>query len=287
MTRPRAEPLGVVRSLPIDVYHADRSAISNSGLNDMRRSPRHFHALHLDPLRPAPEDKPSHLHGNLAHCATLEPDEFDKRYKVGPINDKRLVEWKDWAKDIRKQVGGGVTLITPNERAIALAQAESIRSKPDVAALMSAGWPEVSAYWLDPITGVRCRCRPDWRSPTGKRGRYSILLDVKTYSNADPDEFRRQVERMAYHQQAAFYSDGYAIASQQPVVGFVFVVVEDSYPFMSSAVMLDDDSLEAGRRLYRGGLDAYAKCLRENVWPGYSESIELIRLSSWRLQQTN
>ena len=284
MTR-RAEPLGIVRSLPIDVYHSDRTAISNTGLNDIGRSPLHFHKLHLDPRRPPPEDKPSHLHGNLCHCATLEPDEFDKRYKVGPINDKRLVAWKEWERETRKIIGNGVTLITPEQREVALAQAESIRSNPDVAALMSDGQAEVSAYWVDPVTGVRCRCRPDFRAATGKRGRASILLDVKTYGTSDPEEFRRQVERMEYHQQAAYYTDGYAVASQQPVVAFVFIAVEDKYPFLSSAVMLDDDSLEAGRRLYRKRLDRYATCLRENVWPGYSNTIELIRLSNWTLQQ--
>jgi hypothetical protein len=273
--------LGIVRSLPIDVYHADRSAISNSGLNDIARSPEHFHALHLDPNRPPPEDKRSHVDGNLMHCAALEPAEFDKRYKVGPINDKRLVEWKEFARSMAKHVGEGVTLITPDQRDVAFAQAASIRSLPDVAALMGDGQAEVSAYWIDATTGVRCRCRPDWRSPTGKRGKQSILLDMKGYGDVSAREFALQVARMSYARQAAMYSIGYEIASGHPVVGFVFVAVEDRFPFAAAAYMLPEEWLEIGRREYRELLDLYAKCLATNTWPRLQDGIQLLQMPAW------
>ena len=51
--------------------------------------------------------------------------------------------------------------------AAALAQAMSVRALPDIAALMSEGLPEVSAFWVDEPTGELCKCRPDWVSPAG------------------------------------------------------------------------------------------------------------------------
>lgn len=85
----------------------------------------------------------------------------------------------------------------------------------------------------DPATGELCRCRPDWAHPTGDRG--VILVDVKTCGDASPREFGRQVARKGYHRQAAFYSDGYEIASGKRVLGFVFVAVESTWPFAASA----------------------------------------------------
>lgn len=284
-TTRRAEPLGIVRSLPIATYHSDASAISNTGLGDIARSPRHFHALHLDPLRPDRIESASaiasHLEGNVLHCATLEPEAFASRYKVGPCNDRRSAEWKQWHRELRAAVGDGVECITPDQRDVALAQAESVRSDPDIASLMRKGDAEISAYWKDAATGVRCRCRPDFRSPTGKRGKWSILLDLKGYKDARADEFALQVARMDYARQAAFYSDGYAIASANPVVGFVFIVVENTYPYAAAAYMLPDEWLDHGRREYRALLDLYAQCCATNAWPGPSAGIQQLTTPHW------
>jgi exodeoxyribonuclease VIII len=180
-----------------------------------------------------------------------------------------------------KHVGEGVTLITPDQRDVAFAQAASIRSLPDVAALMGDGQAEVSAYWIDATTGVRCRCRPDWRSPTGKRGKQSILLDMKGYGDVSAREFALQVARMSYARQAAMYSIGYEIASGHPVVGFVFVAVEDRFPFAAAAYMLPEEWLEIGRREYRELLDLYAKCLATNTWPRLQDGIQLLQMPAW------
>lgn len=280
-----------MRGLPIKAYHGDDSAISNTGLGAMARSPRHFYARHIDPLRPEKVESASaiasHLEGNLLHCATLEPDAFASRYKVGPCNDKRVKEWKDFERDVRAAVGYGVDCITPDQRDLALAQAESVRSNAEIAALMRHGEAEVSAYWVDPITGVRCRCRPDFRSGTGKRRKSSILIDLKGYGDARADEFALQVARMGYARQAAYYSDGYEIASGHPVVGFLFVVVENVYPFAAAAYMLPEEWLDYGRREYRALLDLYAQCRTSNVWPGPSDGIQLLPVPHWIARKAN
>lgn len=266
-------PLGIVHELPIEDYHSG-AGISCSGLHDFARSPAHYQALHLDPARPPREAKAGQLEGTLAHCAILEPGEFAKRYAIGPIDDRRLKAWKDWEAGI-----SGRECIKPSEAATALAQARSVRALPDVAALLAAGRPEVSAYWIDPATGELCRCRPDWVHPVAGRG--VILVDVKTCGDASPHEFARQVARKGYHRQAGWYSDGYSIASGEPVLGFVFVAVESAWPYAACAVMLDDDGLAKGRAENAELLARFAECRSTNAWPGYSIEIELITLPRW------
>jgi len=267
-------PTGIVHGLDADQYHA-MPGISNSGLNDLARSPLHYYSLHLDPNRPDPAEKAGQLAGTLAHCAILEPAEFDKRYAIGPDVSRATKEWKAWEASEARQA------IKPQDSATAQAQALSVRALPDVARLLSAGQPEVSAFWIDEATGSQCRCRPDWVYPVNATS--VILLDVKTYSSADPDEFSRQVARKGYHRQAAWYSDGYAAASGLQVLGFVFVAVESDWPHAACACMLDDESLDKGRQEYRGLLDTYAACQRAGVWPGYAPSIVPISLPAWAL----
>lgn len=258
----------------IEAYHRG-AGISKTGLDHVARSPATFYALHLDPARPPEKERAGQLEGQLAHCAILEPAEFDRRYAVGPDVSRATKAWKEWEASLP----AGVIAIKPDQRETALRQAESVRRLPDVAEALAAGRPEVSAYWIDPDTGVLCRCRPDWVHPAGESG--VVLLDVKTYSDASPAEFARQIARKRYHVQDAFYSDGFGRAAGVDVLGFVFVAVETEWPFAASAVMLDEPGRDVGRIQYRRDLDVYARCLAANEWPGYGAAIHQVSLPAW------
>lgn len=278
----------------IEAYHRG-PGISKTGLDHVARSPATFYALHLDPARPPEKDRAGQLEGQLAHCAILEPAEFDQRYAVLPADAPRrptdaqwnakkpstesveAMEW--WTAWIKSSAGR--TIITQAQRETALRQAESVRRLPDVAEALAAGRPEVSAYWVDPDTGVLCRCRPDWVHPAGENG--VILLDVKTYSDASPAEFARQIARKRYHVQDAFYSDGFARASGLEVLAFVFVAVETEWPYAASAVMLDAPSKAQGMQQVRRDLSTYAACLASNEWPGHGTGIHQVSLPAWAL----
>lgn len=265
---------GIFNSIDIDDYHSG-PGISNTGLSHIARSPAHFYALHLDPARPPEKERAGQLTGQLVHCAILEPDEFDKRYILGPTANRSTKVWKEFCASFPDQVA-----IQQDQYDMARYAAESARKLPEIAETLAAGEAEQSAYWIDPETGVLCRCRPDW---THTFGAGVVLMDVKTYSDASPAEFARQVARKSYHRQAAFYSDGYALASGQAVHAFVFLAVETEWPYAVSATMLDDEAVEKGRELYRDNLATYAECLKTGVWPGYSNAIDTISLPAWAL----
>lgn len=289
---------GVIHDLSIEAYHGDKTAVSKSGLDDMARSPFHYWSRHLDPNRPAEEPRTGgRLAGALLHCALLEPDQFDARYvslpadaparpteamrnakSPSPESVARVRWWDDWTART-----SGKTIITAEQRDAAKRQADACRALPEVRDALSKGHAEVSAYWRDPETGVLCRCRPDWVTPVGTR--QVIHLDAKTYSNASPDEFRRQIARMAYHRQDAWYWDGYQHASGHEVVAFLFVAVELEWPYAASTVMLDDAAREQGRRENRRLLDTYARCLRDNQWPAFPGGPHPVSLPAWALDK--
>jgi exodeoxyribonuclease VIII len=287
--------LGLYRGLSNEDYHAG-PGVSKSGLDCIHRSPFHFYKLNLDPNRPPRRARAGQFEGTLAHCASLEPGEFSRRYVVVPddaparptarqreakkpsAETTAAIEW--WAQFEAENAGKEV--VTQQQREVALRQAESIRALPELVDVWDRGEPEVSAYWIDKQTGVLCRCRPDYKVPYPKG---VVLLDVKTYSDASPLEFARQVARKRYHCQAAFYSDGYAIASGEPVLAFLFIAVETEWPYAASVVMLDEDALAQGRREYRRDLDVYAHCLNTNTWPGFGSALQVVSIPKWAIDR--
>lgn len=282
---------GIVTDLDINVYHAS-AGISKTGLDTISKSPWLYYSRHLNPDRPPSPLKAGQLEGSLAHCAVLEPDQFSLRYSVPPKDAPRRpteAQWNakkpseesiaamDWWREFNA-LNEGKLPISADQYETAMRQAESVRRLPEVAEALLRGQAEVSAFWIDPETGAECRCRPDWVHHVNSG---NILLDLKTYSDASGNEFRRQAARKRYHVQDAFYTDGFAAASSAPVLGFVFVAVETEWPYAANAVMLDDASKEVGRRAYQRSLAVYAECHRNGVWPGYGNAIELISLPNW------
>ncbi|UOK17038.1 exodeoxyribonuclease VIII [Bordetella phage vB_BaM-IFTN1] len=264
----------VIEGQPIEQYHGG-PGISKTGLDRINVSPANFYDLTMNPARPPEPQRKGQLEGQLAHCAILEPEEFAKRYAVGPDVTRSTKEWKAF----EAALPAGVIGIKPDQRETAMRQAEAVRRLPDVAEALAAGVAESSAYWIDQETGVLCRCRPDWCHPAGESG--VILLDVKTFSDASPHEFSHQIARKRYHVQDAFYTDGYAAASGKTVLAFIFVAVQDAWPFAASAVMLDPRSQDQGRRDYRRNLSTYAECLTSGNWPGFGQGVHLASLPNW------
>jgi hypothetical protein len=274
-------PLGIKRGMTSREYFA-APGLSHSGSRRMRQSPFHYHAL-LDPLAPQKAPTPAMFAGTLAHCALLEPLYFDARYPVPPLNakgeqlNKNSNEWKQLAAEYR---AAEREPITQAQRDLAFAQAAAMRELPEVAQLLADGHPEVSVFWIDPATGVRCKARPDWVSPVGY-GSGVILLDAKTTTDASPEAFAKSCANFDYHCQAAHYTEGYALASELEVHGMVFAVVESEFPFAACAYMLDDEAMEKARAKNAVARQAYAQCERENVWPGYPSTIQVLTLPAW------
>lgn len=265
----------VIAGLPIDAYHSAQTSVSKTGLDDIERSPAIFYARHLEPSRPPrPEPTAAMFAGTLGHCAILEPDEFDKRYPVGPGKTKAAKDWKDFAASL----DASQTPIKQAERDMAFGMAASVRKIGPLRDALAVGSAEVSAYWRDEATGVDCRCRPDFVHTAGNG---VILLDVKTTTDASPEAFAKSVANYRYEVQAGFYTDGYAAASGLPVHGFIFAAVEKDYPFAAAAYMLTEEDIEAGRRKYRRNLARYAECRESGEWPGFATDIQLITLPPW------
>lgn len=255
-----------------EAYHAG-PGVSNSGISLALKSARHYHAAYLDPNRPPREEKPGQLEGTLAHCAILEPEEFDKRYVRGP--DVR-VGTKAWNAVVDAEPDR--TVVKPNQYDVARLQAISVRACKELAHVWESCLTEVTAFATDEDTGMLCKCRPDIVFDTGDA---VILLDVKTYSSAAIKDFSDQVFRKGYYRQDAWYRKVYSPASGRVVSGFYFVAVEDSYPFVSRVFEIDEELLNRGREECELGLRRISDSIKSGVWCGYPDGVAVVRMPGY------
>lgn len=266
------ETVGVFEGISNADYHAG-PGVSKSGLDLIAQCPAIYYGRKIDPDRPPEPKRAGQLEGSLVHTLTLEPETFGDHYIVGPTCNRSTKKWKDFVAD-----NPGLEHIQEPQLEVAQRMADSVRSIPDIAQTLKTGWAERSAFWIDPMTGVYCKCRPDFCHPT-EQG--NILLDLKTYNSADPRECARQIARKRYHVQDAFYSDGHEHATGDKTLAFVFVFVSTEWPHLATPLMLTAEDRQAGRDAYQENLETYRHCNSTGEWPGYVTGVSTVALPSW------
>ena len=265
-------PLGMVKGMPAEQYHAD-PGVSNSMLSAMNKSPAHCWALHMDPLRPERDATPSMASGTLAHTVILEPGTVSKRYVVKPPEiDFRTNAGKAWRDAQAAEIVDSQRMEAAESQRAAILQVTALRN------LLKSGDAETSVFWKDKATGLRCRARPDWLHWTGPRR--VTPLDIKTIADLTPEAVQRAIGTYGYHRQAAHYTNGLR-AQGLEVDDFVFGFVSSSYPFLAVAYVLDDESMQQGLDEVSELLDLHANCAKRGEWPAFGDGYQLTSLPKW------
>lgn len=275
---------GIRTDLSNAEYHALPS-LSKSQLDDLDKSAHIFFQRHRNTNRPPrPVPTPAMLLGTMLHTAVLEPDRFASAYVVGPKFDRRTKDGKAAHAAFLESIPPGAELTDAETMLLCDGMRLSVGTIAPIAELLANGQAEVSAFWTDADTGIDCRCRPDWVHPVGDNG--AILLDLKTTTDASPEGFAKAVVNWRYAKQAAYYSDGWELATGQKVHAFVFAAVEKEWPYAAAAYMLTDEDIEWGRRAYKRNLRTYLECSESGKWPGYSSDIQLLNLPAWAKKES-
>lgn len=212
-------------------------------------------------------------------------------------NGKQVTLWSDVQAEWLKN-NGQRTVLTSDQWDQLHRMRDAVMAHPAASKLLSVpGWAELSVYWNDKKTGELCRCRPDYWRQDG------VLVDLKTTEDASADEFARSIANWRYHVQHPYYQDGVTHALQQAgdenlraVFGdnippapkaFVFLAVEKSACVVNgqakgvAVYVLDGDSVELGRVLYKRDLATYAQCNASGTWPGYGDRIQKLKVPAF------
>lgn len=150
--------------------------------------------------------------------------------------------------------------------------------------LFTGGASEVSAFWLDHETGVKCKARFDYL-PDKQAGRRLIVPDLKSAVSADPEEFARAAARYGYLFQQVHYSNALRTLGVDDDPAFLFVVVEKDAPHLVNVGQFaEKDDLHLAVAALDKALRLYRTCLEADHWPGWPGVTDL-SLPTWHKYQ--
>jgi exodeoxyribonuclease VIII len=215
--------------------------------------------------------------GTLWHCAVLEAEQLERRYAPTYLDRKGTKAWAD-----AEAMAMGRQLIKRADYEEALRVRDAVFQNPTARTLLTGlNSVEQSIFWRDPVTGLLCRGRAD-----GIRTDMRAILDVKTTVDASKSAFAKTAAEYKYHWQNAMYEDGVFEAESWAPDAFIFMAIEKEEPWLIGLYELDRREVEHARGEVRRQIDRYDICLRDDVWPGYSEHIETINLPAWAFKET-
>lgn len=283
------DPAGVITGEPASSYYERQLHVANNtGLTIInQRSPAHFR--HWVEHPEDDRDSADFAFGRAFHCATLEPEVFERTYVVvppgaptrptarqwnakNPSRESRLA--MDWWGNFEHE-HAGKTQIGASDYERAQRMGESIRNHSDeVAGLLVGGLREATLRWVDEETGLECKARLDQYEPD------EFILDLKKTRDASPDGFAKAIANYLYDQQAAHYTAG-AAAHCGRALRFIFLACEDTPPYVCQPWFLDPMAEERGWALRRRAMRTQAECLQTGKWPGYASTFQQISLPSY------
>lgn len=243
--------------IPNDVYHADRSCVSASGLKQILRSPAHFQAYLQGAGR---KETTAMFMGTAVHARLLEPELYAVEYVVAPVSDKRTKEYKEF-----ELANSNKKIITPDQMTIIEGIGSSVSSHVSAATLLRAGLPEHTIIWQDEETGIWLKIRPDCLCIDFDIG---ICLDVKKTVDASAAAFAKACVNYDYDLQAAIYLEGLRQVFKRDF-DFVFLACEQEVPYGCALYGAPSDMLERGVRRFRQALRLLKVCRESDEWPSY------------------
>lgn len=268
---------GLHYSVPDETYR-QWPAVSQTELKDSLRSPA---LCKWNQDHPAEPTEAMAL-GSAVHAAILEPERFARDYAVAPACDRRTKAGKEtWAAFVADNADKHILKADKYDLCHALRRAVEMHDA--AAALLACGNPEVSALWVDPVTGLDCKARLDWLAD----GAAGTIVDIKTCEDASPGGFARQAWRYGYHIQADYYLYGFTLIglAADPETGrnpaFIIIAIEKRPPHLIGVYRMGDDSLNLGHDLAEQALATYKRCVVTGEWPGYSDQIEPLDVPTW------
>jgi hypothetical protein len=259
-----------ILNISADEYHALPHFSSSVAKELIARSPLHAKA--------AVGKKPTKLmdRGTVIH-----------RLVLGKGKDYVLVNYGDWrskAAQIERdnaRAQGLVPVLGCDFEEFALA-AESIRVQLADRGIVLDGESELAIEWEEQTEHgpVMCKGMLDHCWPED-----GLILDLKITEDASPSSVERTSENLGYAIQRAAYTR--ALEALHPGlagrVGFAFAFCEPEPPYAINLAEPDGAFQHIGQQRWMRAVRTWAKCIKDNHWPGYGTAVNPLTTPSWAL----
>lgn len=248
----------------MSTYHNDYDRVSKTMLAHFHASPCEYQRYYVSKVARPPQLKAATI-GSICHAVLLEGKPLNSVARVypadclksnGAINPKPAREWLatlepgEYAvkQDVWDQCASLLTDIG-NHQVMKLIDMADAREK--------------AVYWVDPLTSLDCRCRPDFYCATDEG---IVCYDLKFTTQIKPHEFWRTARMFRYWMQDAHYSRGLSVANGGCPVRFVFWAIEDTAPYRIARYEYTQDSRENAAQETAATLQQLAKCYEADEW---------------------
>jgi hypothetical protein len=275
-------------------YHldpCDHPSLSTSQAHVLNaRSPLHLYHLHPRFGARAFETTDEMDTGTLWHALLL--GKGSERIGVVRIKDKKtgeLVNAEDFRTDAAKQArdelrAKGMTPVLFKHIERASVSLDRVRKQLDEHGVHLGTQREVVALWVEHAsdgTPVQCRTMLDALelSDVG-----AVIQDFKTTDSAHPTAIRNHVERFGYAVQSAAATSAieHIVPELAGRVHYEWIFAERDAP-NAVAITAPAGSMQMlGAQLWQRAVDAFARCLKADVWPGYGR-LPPVEASPWAL----
>ena len=158
-------------------------------------------------------------------------------------------------------------------------QASVMRNETAAKLINTSGETEVSFFWKDKETDVKCKARLDKIIPDYK-GK-SVIVDVKTTTDASPAAFEKAMVNYGYHRQAAWYSHAVANNDRKSPALYIIIACEKTPPYDSACYLISRKVLKTGWDECRQAVNIYKSCINSETWPGYPDGLVELSLPKW------
>ena len=267
-----------IYTIPHDDYHADPcptpSLSSSVAKVLLRQSPAHAAMQHpkLNNNYVNAESSRFDL-GTIAHALLLEDD--SSRLITIEADDWRTKAAKE-ARDAARAEGKIPILVKQAAHLLKMVgAARQFIASSEVGDFKFL--PEQTLAWQE--GNVWCRARPDWLAPG-----HDLILDFKTTEDASPEAAIRQIGRLGYDTQAAFYLRGLqSVDPQADRAVFCFLFQEIEPPYACSLIALSNAYLEIANAKVDRAIKTWGYCLKSGDWHSYTDRILYATPSAWEM----
>jgi len=275
--RGRAPEPGFYRNIPDYEYHGIWRVLSNSLLQEMKRSPLHaYHAMSA----PSDDPTPAMQLGTAVHAAILQPDFFSSNFVALPKVDKRTkAGLGELTRFMHEHTGK--RFLSPADFARCNAMRDAALQVQKIRDFLGGeGDFELSFVWRDP-SELLFKGRADrvsWEYAGG------TIVDIKTCPDARRDAFERKIFSLGYHNQGALYAEG-LLALGMSIKHYTIIAIESEAPHGIAIYRIRDEVLAAAHKENQKLKHRFEECMKSNCWPSYGERVVDIGLPQWVMNQ--
>ncbi len=280
-----------IQDLTDDEYHGDKRFVSSSNIKKVLESKRIFYNDFF--LGEKPEEKEHQSLGKLVHMAFLEGEKFRDKFVVMPkfsgkttkgeiTYSRNCKEVKDKEEAWLKSLPADAVKVTEEEREQIIASVYSVLDHPDSEDIFKDSLTEVSGFYVDKKTGIKCKIRPDILSTN-----CLMLGDLKTSRRTSSEGFWNDFFDMGYHISMFMYAEGIKeINGIYPEV-IPMVVIEKKMPFECQIHKCNMEDLRdwGADFYYRKALDDIKAAIDSGDWHQKQRAAEQIEAPAWYIHK--